>query len=178
MMVADDPRRAALLQRSSRQGVRPVRPARGGGMNPASARRMARRCGARLGALPVPAILIDAATALIEVNPAAETFLNTSARSLRGQPIFDRLAIDAPLEEVLARVRDSHSVALHQRCRCRHRRACTGDLATCRRHPSTMTPGIVLLLISPREFAERLGRGAGDEVGGALGDRHGRDAGA
>ena len=43
--------------------------------------------------LPVPAILIDEAERIADLNPAAEGFLNNSAKWLRGQPIWDRLAV-------------------------------------------------------------------------------------
>ena len=50
--------------------------------------------------LPLPTLLIDPQARILEANPAAETFLNTSDKALRGQPAFDRLAIDAPMEEI------------------------------------------------------------------------------
>ena len=59
--------------------------------------------------LPIPALLIDAEGRIAEVNPAAETFLNASLRSLKGQPVLDRLAIDAPMEDAMARARDNHA---------------------------------------------------------------------
>ncbi len=48
--------------------------------------------------LPFPTLLIDQAAMILEVNPAAETFLNTSQRGLIGQPVFDRLSVKAPME--------------------------------------------------------------------------------
>ena len=36
--------------------------------------------------MPVPAFLLDPGDVISEVNPAAELFLNASARSLRGAP--------------------------------------------------------------------------------------------
>lgn len=110
--------------------------------------------------LPVPAILIDAQDRLIDLNPAAEHFLNTSEKMLRGQPIFDRLAIDAPLEQVFARVRANHSTLYINEVDVG-----TGDRApvicTLQAAPLTDTEGAILLLISPREFADRIGRGQG-----------------
>ncbi|MCC7274184.1 MAG: PAS domain-containing protein [Alphaproteobacteria bacterium] len=110
--------------------------------------------------LPVPAIIVDAAGRAVAANPAAEAFLNLSARALRDQPLFDRLAVDAPLEEVLARVRaDRSSLFINDVD------VGTGDRAPvlCNLHaaPVAEAPGHVLLLISPREFAERIGRGQG-----------------
>ena len=38
--------------------------------------------------LPVPALLIDKTGLIAEVNPAGETFLNASLKSLKGQPVL------------------------------------------------------------------------------------------
>jgi two-component system nitrogen regulation sensor histidine kinase GlnL len=107
--------------------------------------------------LPVPAILIDEENRTIEINPAAEMFLNVSAKSLKGQPIFDKLAIDAPLEEVFARVRDNRSALFINDVDVG-----TGDRApivcNLQAAPVGDEPGTLLLLISPRELADRLGR--------------------
>lgn len=54
--------------------------------------------------IPLPALLIDAAGLIQDVNAPAEIFLNASAKSLIGQPLLDRLSIDAPMEDALARV--------------------------------------------------------------------------
>ena len=59
--------------------------------------------------LPVPALLIDAEDRVFEVNPAAEVFLNLSAKALRGHILGERLAISAPLEEIFSRVRKNRS---------------------------------------------------------------------
>ncbi|KIC31376.1 PAS domain-containing protein, partial [Leisingera sp. ANG-M7] len=55
--------------------------------------------------LPVPAFLIDAWDNIADVNAAGEGFLNTSRKALLGQPVWDTLAIDAPIEEAFARAR-------------------------------------------------------------------------
>jgi len=110
--------------------------------------------------LPFPTLLIDQAGTILEVNPAAETFLNTSQKALRGQPVFDRLAIEAPMEEALARVRANQSplnindvdVTSGERPPLQ----CTVHLA-----PMHDNPGIVMLILSPRELADRLGRSMG-----------------
>ena len=59
--------------------------------------------------LPVPAFLLDPGDVIAEVNPEGESFLNASARSVRGQPVFDVLAIDAPLDDQFKRVRSDQS---------------------------------------------------------------------
>ncbi|MCB2137000.1 MAG: PAS domain-containing protein [Rhodobacteraceae bacterium] len=107
--------------------------------------------------MPMPAVLIDADNQAIAVNPAAESFLNLSERTLLGQPLFDRLAIDAPLEQVFARVRASHSnlfindVAIG-----------TGDRppASCNLQaaPLAGAPGAILLMFAPQDHADKLGR--------------------
>lgn len=107
--------------------------------------------------LPTPALLINAADRVEEVNPAAELFLNLSAKALKGQSILERLAISAPLEEIFERVRKNRSalfvndvdVTTGERApvQCNLQAAPVGD-----------DPDTVLLLISPREIADRLGR--------------------
>ncbi|SPH17790.1 Nitrogen regulation protein NR(II) [Defluviimonas aquaemixtae] len=110
--------------------------------------------------LPVPAILIDPEDRVEELNPEAELFLNISARALCGQPLFDRVAINAPLEEVFARVRTNHSSLYINDVDIG-----TGErapvLCNLQAAPVAERRGTVLLLISPREFAERIGRGQG-----------------
>ena len=107
--------------------------------------------------LPLPALLIGPSGLILDVNPPAETFLNASSKSLVGQPLLDRLSIDAPMEEALARVH-AHESPLF---------IAEADVTTGERAPVQcalqMAPlqdsaGCVLLLISPREIAERLGR--------------------
>lgn len=110
--------------------------------------------------LPFPTLLIDQAAMILEVNPAAETFLNTSQKSLIGQPVFDRLSIEAPMEEAMSRVRANQSplnindvdVTTGERPPVQ----CTIHLA-----PMHDNPGIVMLILSPRELADRLGRSMG-----------------
>lgn len=111
-------------------------------------------------ALPLPTLLIDVQSRILQANPAAETFLNASARALDGQPVLDRLSIDAPLDEALARVRANHA-ALNIN---------DVDVSTGERPPVQCTihlaplqddPGATLMILSPRELADRLGRSRG-----------------
>ncbi|OYU39155.1 MAG: PAS domain-containing sensor histidine kinase [Pseudorhodobacter sp. PARRP1] len=107
--------------------------------------------------LPLPAILIGPTGLILDVNPPAETFLNASARSLVGQPLLDRLSIDAPMEDALARVHAHESPLFIAEAD-----VTTGERApvqcALQMAPLQDSPGCVLLLISPREIAERLGR--------------------
>jgi two-component system nitrogen regulation sensor histidine kinase GlnL len=107
--------------------------------------------------LPLPALLIGPDGRIAEVNPAAETFMNASSRTLVGQPAFDRLSIDAPMDEALARARANQSPLFINDV----------DVTTGERPPVQCNiqvapmhdnADIILLLISPREIADRLGR--------------------
>ncbi len=110
--------------------------------------------------LPIPALVIGADGKIVAVNGAAETFLNLSSRSLLGKDFLDRISIDAPVADAMARVRRDQSPIF----------ITDADLTTGEKAPVqcgiTLSwlqdqPGNILLLISPREMAERLGRGLG-----------------
>ena len=108
--------------------------------------------------LPLPAFVLDAGDRIERVNPAAETFLNASARSLRGAPVWDIVMVDAPLEQAFARIRAAHAplyindvdVGGGERppVQCNLQIAPLGEEDGSDR---------VLLLISPRELAHRVG---------------------
>ncbi|GGX62247.1 PAS domain-containing sensor histidine kinase [Tateyamaria omphalii] len=55
--------------------------------------------------LPVPVIIIGPQDDIVDINSAAEGFFNASAKTMKGLPLWDELAVDAPLEESLARAR-------------------------------------------------------------------------
>ncbi len=59
--------------------------------------------------LPIPAVLVDRNDIIIDVNGVAEMFLNASAKSISGTPVWDRIAVDAPLEDAFARARTQNS---------------------------------------------------------------------
>jgi two-component system nitrogen regulation sensor histidine kinase GlnL len=107
--------------------------------------------------LPLPALLIGPDMRVFEVNPAGEIFLNVSSKSLMGQPAFDRLAIDAPIEEAIARARANQSpifindvdVGTGERAPIQ----CNIQIA-----PMHDNPEYIMLLMSPRDIADRLGR--------------------
>jgi two-component system, NtrC family, nitrogen regulation sensor histidine kinase GlnL len=107
--------------------------------------------------LPIPALLIGPDMRVFEVNPAGEIFLNVSSKSLMGQPAFDRLAIDAPIEEAFARARANQSPIFINDV----------DVSTGERAPTQCNIQIapmhdnsdyIMLLIAPRDIADRLGR--------------------
>ena len=110
--------------------------------------------------LPIPSILIDGTNCIVEINPAAEAFLNVSARSLHGLNLSERIAIAAPVDEILARVRSNRAELFVNNVDVgtgeRPPVACNLQAAPVNDHPE-----VVLLLISPRELADRLGRSHG-----------------
>ncbi len=55
--------------------------------------------------IPVPAILLDEKDRIVGMNPAAESYLNTSSRQSVGLRAFDAIVTDAPMSEHAARVR-------------------------------------------------------------------------
>jgi len=107
--------------------------------------------------LPSPVLLIDPQDRIGETNSAAELFLNASARSLKDVPVCDRLAIDAPLEEALKRVRAQNSPMFINNVDVSGGNAapvqCNVQLAALLGHE-----GWLLMLIEPRQIADRMGR--------------------
>ncbi|WP_135505570.1 two-component system sensor histidine kinase NtrB [Roseovarius aestuariivivens] len=105
--------------------------------------------------LPVPAIILDGQDKIVEINPAAEGFFMTSAKSIRWQPVWDRLAVDAPLEEALERAREKDAPLFVNDVDVG-----TGDRAPLQCNlqiaPLSGQPGHMILLISPRELAGRV----------------------
>lgn len=107
--------------------------------------------------LPLPALLIGPDNRIAEVNPAGEIFLNASSKSLMGQPAFDRLSIDAPMDEALARARVNQSPLFINDVD-----VTTGERAPVQCNiqvaPMHDNAEVILLIISPRDIADRLGR--------------------
>nr|WP_155947287.1 ATP-binding protein [Pseudorhodobacter ferrugineus] len=113
--------------------------------------------GAFWASLPVPALLVDAGGVVVEINPAAELFLNLSVRNLQGHALLERLHIDAPMEEAMARVvRNQSPVVINDV------EITTGERAPvhCRIQIAPMQDhrDLLMVLISPRDIADRLGR--------------------
>ena len=105
--------------------------------------------------LPLPAFLIDDGDTITDVNSAGEGFLNASARQVEGQPVWDLIAVDAPLEEALQRARANGTplfvndvdVGTGNRAPLQ----CGLQIA-----PLVNHPGMMILMISPRELAGRM----------------------
>ncbi|GGB03053.1 two-component system sensor histidine kinase NtrB [Allosediminivita pacifica] len=107
--------------------------------------------------IPVPAMLIDEGDLIADMNPAAEGFLNNSAKWLVGQPVWDRLAVDAPIEESFAKARANGTPLFVNDV----------DVGTGHRAPLSCSlqiapvqgqPGWMMMLVSPRELAGRITR--------------------
>ncbi|MEL6204619.1 MAG: ATP-binding protein [Pseudomonadota bacterium] len=109
--------------------------------------------------LPMPALVLDEDDRITAINPAAEAYLNTTIRSVAGSLVYDRLAIDAPAEEALARVRRNRSALVINDAQVgtgeRPPQPCTIQLANMADDTET---GRILFLFTPREIAGRLGR--------------------
>ncbi len=107
--------------------------------------------------LPMPAFLIDPDDNILDINPAAESFLNTSAKHFKGMPVFDKLAIDAPVDEKLKSARaDKASMVMNGvdvGSGTTAPVACIVQLA-----PMVHLVDHVLMLVEPRALADRLGR--------------------
>ena len=110
--------------------------------------------------LPVPALLVDENDLITEINVAAEAFLNASAKSMRGVPVWDKVSVDAPLEEALERAR-AHGTPLFVN---------DADIGTgegppvqgnLKISPVSNTEGHMLILITSRELAGRMTRSQG-----------------
>lgn len=104
--------------------------------------------------LPVPAILIAPDDTIADINPAAEGFLNTSAKTISGAPVWDEISIDSPLEEAFERARSGSTplfvndvdVGSGQRAPLQ----CALQIA-----PLSGSAGYMMMMIAPRELASR-----------------------
>jgi two-component system nitrogen regulation sensor histidine kinase GlnL len=105
--------------------------------------------------LPVPAILIAPDDRIHDINPAAEGFLNASAKSVIGVPVWDVIAVNDPLEDAFERARASGTplfvndvdVGSGQRAPLQ---------SALQIAPLSGAEGHMLLMISPRELAGRM----------------------
>lgn len=105
--------------------------------------------------LPVPAFRIDRQDRIVDVNPAAEGFLNASCRAVAGQPVWDQVAVDAPIEAALERSRRNGTPLFVNDVQIgtgeRAPMECSLQVA-----PLTAGDGEMILLISPRELSGRM----------------------
>ena len=105
--------------------------------------------------LPVPTLLLSPDDKVTDVNPAAEAFLTPTARALKGAGVWDKVMVDAPLEEAFARARANQSSLFVNDV----------DVGSGERAPMQCNiqfahllsaEGYMLMMISPREIASRM----------------------
>jgi len=105
--------------------------------------------------LPIPTILIAPDDTILDINPAAEGFLNASAKSVAGSPVWDTIAVDFPLEPSFGRAREGgtalfvNDVDVGSGQRAPQKSAL--EIA-----PLSGMPGHMLMMISPRELSGRM----------------------
>ncbi|MEM6407196.1 MAG: ATP-binding protein [Pseudomonadota bacterium] len=109
------------------------------------------------GSLPLPGLVIDESNRVTQVNTAMETFLNISSRSMLGSLVWDKLYVNAPLDDAITRIRRDDAPLFVNNV----------DVGSGERPPvqcniqfSTIIdrPGYVLLLLKPREIADKMGQ--------------------
>lgn len=110
-----------------------------------------------LSALPVPVMLLDAAGAFRQVNPAAEQFLGISDSQLRQLRLADLVPADSPLFLLIEQVR-AHGVSI-----CEHEIALEGPRLskhgiTVHGAPLPEEPGAVLLTMHDSSAIRALDR--------------------
>lgn len=107
--------------------------------------------------LPVPAFLLDETDHILDVNSAAEGFLNASAKTVYGHLIWDLVKIDTPISDAVSRARGQGTPLFVNDV----------DVGTQTRGPMQCaiqvaglqgSDGDMLMLISPRELAGRMTR--------------------
>ncbi len=114
-------------------------------------------------ALPIPTLMIgriEKVECIADCNPAAEQFFSLSRRSVKERPLARILQIDAPIDAALERCRVNRApvfindvpVAMGERpaVQCAIQLALLGD-----------QKDLVLMLITPREIAGKLGKADG-----------------
>jgi two-component system nitrogen regulation sensor histidine kinase GlnL len=110
--------------------------------------------------LPIPAFVLDEDDRIIESNAVAESFLNSSAKMLQNASFWDKVMIDSPLEASFARVRSDQSALFINDVDVgggeRVPVLCNIQIAPFVANDGE-SPNKILLLISPREIADRLG---------------------
>ncbi|NBD28895.1 MAG: PAS domain-containing sensor histidine kinase [Alphaproteobacteria bacterium] len=109
--------------------------------------------------LPAPALLLNADDTVADSNPAAENFLNLSAKALVGALVWDKVMIDAPLEEAFGRARNTRTPLFVNDVDVgsgeRPPLQCNVQFA-----PLSGAQNQMLMLISPREISTRIAQNA------------------
>ena len=108
--------------------------------------------------LPIAALAVDGTDCVIGVNPAAETLLNRSARTLTGRPVAELTANGRHLRDSMSQVRVRQSpILLHDFVVAAQGR---GEFqASMHIAPILETQSHLLVCIRSREFEGRMGHG-------------------
>lgn len=105
--------------------------------------------------LPMPALMIASDGVITRANPAAEDFLNLSARSLIGQSLWDMVMVDADLDASLARAwRDGGTLVVSDvdvGSGARVAERCNIQFA-----PMQDDPSVMIMLITPQMTAAKV----------------------
>ena len=111
-------------------------------------------------ALPVPSFMIgqvDGRECVADCNPAAEQFLSLSRRAVLNSPLVRLIEVDAEIDRALERCRNNRApVFINDAALIIGMRApvqCSIQLA-----PMVDRPDLVLMLVTPREIAGKLGQ--------------------
>jgi len=107
-------------------------------------------------ALPIAAFLLDWDNAIVEINPAAEAFLNMGNRSCAGKRVTDCLEFNTDIDNSLDRARRGQSVLVQHdlglAVGANEPVYCDIQIA-----PISGEAGRMLLLMQPRQIKTRLG---------------------
>ncbi|WP_299783388.1 ATP-binding protein [uncultured Roseobacter sp.] len=105
--------------------------------------------------LPVPTLIIGPSDQIVDINSAAEGFLNVSAKSVRDVPVWDQIAVNDPLEAAFERARVSGTPLFVNDVDVGsgERAPMQSDLQVA---PLVGHPDHMILMISPRELAGRM----------------------
>jgi len=105
--------------------------------------------------LPVPALLLDGDDKITASNGAAETFLNLSSKALVGAGVWEKVMVNAPLENAFARARRNQTSLfvndVDVGSGMRAPMQCNIQIAPLQGRSDAM-----IMMISPREIATRL----------------------
>ena len=105
--------------------------------------------------IPVPALMIAEGDLIIDSNPAAQSFLNLSEKALEGASLWDKVMIDAPLEQAYARARRNRTSLFINDVDVGSGMGapmqCNVQFA-----PLSRDAGTMIMMISPREIASRV----------------------
>jgi two-component system nitrogen regulation sensor histidine kinase GlnL len=99
---------------------------------------------------------------IVASNPAAESFLNLSARTLTGQRLWEKVMIDAPIEAPFTRARQNHTSLFVNDVDVG-----SGEgapmLCNLQFSPLQGTDDMMIMMISPREIASRINQNQSSE---------------